>query len=159
MDILEKPVGTFAEAMKKEPSTSFFENKALSPGDKFELFNNGKSIGWIGSDSRRWAVVEKEEEALTLVPLVSHIKDWVHYEIKEFRGTLDRWMSSQTSGNCNVGYYSWISGAHLWQLNKENQLVNHSNFGKLSIHNSKDGYLYTNNRPDFIILTVKKRRG
>ncbi|GET35310.1 hypothetical protein [Microseira wollei] len=101
---------TFDEAMNIEPTAT-----AVAAAGQFyrvSLSQNGTHLGWLGQDSKQWAKLVSQAEALTL--------EWYPYNGVNYyriRGT-NRYMS--VSDRAYVGFYSWsgatgftVVGSHL----------------------------------------------
>ncbi len=132
----EKPTTSFSETLKAEnqPSQTGEVEPQLPCGDysngfRMALYGGGKRLGWMGQNSKEWAILVTDvNKALVLEPYPW--KDVMYYRIKGSK----RYMSR--SNGSYIGFYDWIN-ARGFKLSG-NYFVSDTNGQKLSYQTGAD---------------------
>jgi hypothetical protein len=140
----DKPTGTFADAINKEPT--IVRGVAGVVPNVWELWDNQTRLGWLGVNSTGYAVLVTS--LADAVNLELYPYDAVNYYRTYYSGA---WHYLSVSKNAYVGFWLW-GGATGWT--REGERMKSDYDGQyLSIYSTDNQYLYAWNA--YTILDVK----
>jgi hypothetical protein len=138
---------TFEEYMNAQPKPQD-DDQMDSNNFAIRLFYHGRELGWLEIDTSGWATVSPNPTNFTPY---NHAGD-----VRTYYRCGDRYLSHYDAYNHDVGLYQWASAVG-WRLKDmgdgTRQLVSEYNGQSLSIKDTNDHYLHTQN--DFLILNVE----